>query len=242
MTIAIIDDSSEDISLLYEYISRYCNERKVHASVRAFTKEREFLSAFKTERYDLIFLDIFMQDLDGMQIAKAIKKLNPGCQIIFSTSSQEHAVKAFGIHALDYLLKPYTYARLEDALDCYENTAAKFTHYIELKEGRFQTRIFVTDIIYVDYHNHYTQVHTPQRLIRTYMPFGDFSPLLSPYRQFLWCCRNCMVNMDFVDSWEGNDFILNNGERLPIFKSQRRQIIQTYANYVFDYVNGGTMS
>ena len=238
MTIAIIDDSSEDISLLYEYISRYCNERKVHASVRAFTKEREFLSAFKTERYDLIF----MQDLDGMQIAKAIKKLNPGCQIIFSTSSQEHAVKAFGIHALDYLLKPYTYARLEDALDCYENTAAKFTHYIELKEGRFQTRIFVTDIIYVDYHNHYTQVHTPQRLIRTYMPFGDFSPLLSPYRQFLWCCRNCMVNMDFVDSWEGNDFILKNGERLPIFKSQRRQIIQTYANYVFDYVNGGTIS
>lgn len=242
MTIAIIDDSSKDISLLYEYICRYCSERRIHASVRTFTKEREFLSAFKAERFDLIFLDIFMQDLDGMQIAKAIQKINPGCQIIFSTSSTEHAVKAFCIHALDYLLKPYTYARLKDALDCYENSASKFTHYIELKEGRFQTRVLVTDILYVDYHNHYTQVHTPQRLIRSYMPFGDFSPMLSPYRQFLWCYRNCMVNMDFVDSWEGSDFILKNGERLPIFKSQRKKIIQTYTNYVFDYVNGGTVS
>ena len=49
-----------------------------------------------------------------------------------------------------------------------------------------------------------------------------------------------MVNMDYVDSWEANDFILKNGERLPIFRSQRNKIIQTYANYIFDYVNGGT--
>lgn len=239
MTIAIIDDSLEDISLLYEYICRYFNERKIHASVKTFTKERDFLNAFKTDKYDLVFLDIFMQDLDGIQIAKAIKKLSPRCQIIFSTSSQEHAVKAFCLHALDYLLKPYTYARLSDALDCYENNAAKFTHYIELKEGRLKTRVLVTDIMYVDYHNHYTQVHTSSRLIRSYMLFGDFSPMLSPYRQFLWCYRNCMVNMDYVDSWEDNDFILKNGERLPIFKAQRKKIIQTYANYIFDYVNGG---
>ena len=242
MTIAIIDDSSKDISLLYEYICRYCNERRVHASVKTFTKEREFLSAFKTEKYDLVFLDIFMQGLDGIQIAKAIKKLNPRCQIIFSTTSKGHAVSAFRLHALDYLLKPYTYARLEDALDCYENAASKFTHYIELKEGRFQTRVLISDIMYVDYHNHYTQVHTPPRLIRSYMPFGDFSPMLSPYRQFLWCYRNCMVNMDYVDSWQDSDFILKSGERLPIFKAQRKTIIQTYANYIFDYVNGGMKS
>ena len=74
------------------------------------------------------------------------------------------------------------------------------------------------------------------------MSFGEFSPMLSPYRQFLWCYRNCMVNMDYVDTWEDHDFILKNGERLPIFKSQRKEILQAYANYIFDYVNGGTIS
>ena len=241
MTIAIIDDSSEDISLLYDYICRYCNEHKVHTSVKTFTSETAFLNAFKTEKYDLVFLDIFMKDLNGIQIAKAIKKLNSRCQVIFSTSSKEHAIKAFRLHALDYLLKPYTYAQLEDALNCYENAAAKFTHYIELKEGRLQTRILIPDIMYVDYHNHYIQVHSLSRVIRSYMSFGDFSPLLSPYRQFLWCYRNCMVNMDHVDSWEDSDFILKNGERLPIHKAQRKKILQTYANYIFDYVNGGVI-
>ena len=104
------------------------------------------------------------------------------------------------------------------------------------------TRILITDIIYVDYHNHYIQVHTDSRVIRSYMSFGEFSPMLSPYRQFLWCYRNCMVNMDYVDTWEDHDFILKNGERLPIFKSQRKEILQAYANYIFDYVNGGTIS
>ena len=242
MTIAIIDDSAKDISLLYEYICRYCNEHKVHASIRQFTQEKAFLYTLKTEKYDLVFLDIFMRDTDGIMVAKEIQKLNPRCQIIFSTSSKEHAVKAFRLHALDYLLKPYTYARLEDSLDRFEHTAARFTHYIELKEGRFQTRVLITDIMYVDYHNHYIQVHTPSGIVRSYMSFGNFSPMLSPYGQFLWCYRNCMVNMDYVDTWEDSDFILKNGERLPIFKSHKKEIIQAYANYIFDYVNGGTIS
>ncbi len=48
-----------------------------------------------------------------------------------------------------------------------------------------------------------------------------------------------MVNMDYIDTWEGDDFILKNGEHLPISKSKKREIIQAYANYIFDYVNGG---
>ena len=240
MTIAIVDDSSKDLSLLYEYICRYCSEHKIHVQVKEFTNEGTFLRTLKTEQYSLVFLDIFMQSLNGIQIAKEIKKLNPKCQIIFSTSSREHAVKAFRLHALDYLVKPYTYAQLEDALNRFEKVAAKFAHYIELKEGRYQTRILITDIMYVDYHNHYIQVHTTSSVIRSYMSFGEFSPLLAPYGQFLWCYRNCMVNMDYVESWDDNDFILKNEERIPIFKSQRRGIIQAYSNYIFDYVNGGT--
>lgn len=238
MIIALIDDCSKDLALLSKYICRYCNEHKIQISIKHFSHEKDFMETLNTKHYDLVFLDIFMQNSSGIQIAKKLKKLNPRCQIIFSTSSKEHAVKAFRLHALDYLLKPYTYAQLEDALNRFENTSKKFTHYIELKEGYFITRIIITDIIYVDYHNHYIQVHTPQRVVRSHMFFRDFSPMLSPYKQFLWCYRNCMVNMDYVDTWESNDFILKNGERLPIFKPQKKEIIQAYANYIFDYVNG----
>lgn len=242
MTIALIDDCPQDLALLSEYVCRYCNEHKIHVAIKQFSQEKDFENTLGTERYDLVFLDIFMPDSGGILIAKKLKRSNPKCQIIFSTSSKEHAVKAFRLHALDYLLKPYTYAQLEDALNRFEKTVKKFAHYIELKEGYFMTRIPIADIMYVDYHNHYIQVHTPLKIIRSYMFFNSFSPMLSPYRQFLWCYRNCLVNMDYIDTWEGNDFILKNGERLLISKPQKREIIQAYANYIFDYVNGGTVS
>lgn len=241
MTIALIDDCPKDLALLFEYVCRYCNEHKIHALVKQFLHEKEFESTLGTERYDLVFLDIFMQASSGILIAKNLKKQNPGCQIVFSTSSKEHAIKAFRLHALDYLLKPYTYAQFEDALCRFENIAGKINHYIELKEGRFHTRILIADIMYVDFHNHYIQVHTPLKVIRSYMSFGAFTPMLSQYGQFLWCYRNCMVNMDYIDTWEGNDFILKNKERIPIYRSQKKEIIQAYANYIFDYVNGGTV-
>lgn len=240
MTIALIDDSANDIELLFNYICRYCQEYKIHAHIEKFTNDLAFLREAKRTSYDLVFLDIYMQQTSGIQIAVKLRETHPKCQIIFATVSKEYAANAFRLHALDYLVKPYTYEMLSDALGRYEQIASKFAHYIELKEGRHYTRILISDIIYTDYHNHYIQVHTNSCMIRSYMSFDDFSPMLEPYQQFLWCYRNCMVNMDYIESFDDKDFILNNGERLPIAKARKQEIIQTYANYVFDYVNGGT--
>ena len=235
----IADDEMIERTVLHQSLYENLKDR---CEIFQAANGREALEIYEREKIQIAILDIEMPGINGMEAAKKIREKDKNCSIIFLTAFDEfsYARTAITVRALDYLLKPYTYAQLEDALNRYENDAAKFTHYIELKEGRFQTRILITDIMYVDYHNHYTQVHTTPRLIRSYMSFGDFSPMLSSYRQFLWCYRNCMVNMDYVDSWEANDFILKNGERLPIFRSQRNKIIQTYANYIFDYVNGGT--
>lgn len=240
MTIALIDDSANDIEFLFNYICRYCQERKIHAHIEKFTNEIAFLREAKHTSYDLVFLDIYMQQASGIQIAVKLREAHPKCQIIFTTASKEYAINAFRLHALDYLVKPYTYEMLSDAISRYEQIASKFAHYIELKEGRHYTRVLISDIIYTDYHNHYIQVHTASCMIRSYMSFDDFAPMLEPYQQFLWCYRNCMVNMDYIESFDDKDFLLNNGERLPIAKARKQEIIQTYANYIFDYVNGGT--
>ena len=239
MTIALVDDSAADIEVLYDYISRYCRERNVHICVKKFTDETAFLASMDGTAYSLVFLDIYMQHITGIQVAEKIRKLSPKCQIIFTTNSTEHAVKAFRLHALDYLVKPYSYSCLADALDRFDTIASKFSHYIELKEGRHYTRILISDIMYTDYRNHYIQVHTASCVIRSYMSFNDFMPMLSSYPQFLWCYRNCMVNMDYIDSFDDKDFILKNTERFPIAKARRQEILQAYANYVFDNTGGG---
>ena len=219
MHTAIIDDSQTDLQYLYENISRYCTEHKVHMQIDQFDNEQKFLYSVKEKNYDLVILDIYMKRITGDRLAQFIREQRPDCQIIFTTASREHAVGAFKVRALDYLVKPYTYEELENALDRFEEVYDKFLHYIELKEGRQYTRILITDIMYVDYHNHYIQVHTTSNVVRSYMPFDKFAPSLQPYCQFLWCYRNCMVNMDYIVSVEDRDFVLTDGKRIPISRA-----------------------
>lgn len=234
MNAAIVDDSVEDIELLSGYLSRYGQEHKVHMYVEKFTDEEAFLEAAGGTAYQLVFLDMYMKRMTGIQVAEKLQKKDPRCQIIFTTVSQEHAPMAFRLHVLDYLVKPYGYAYLKDALDHYGTTVSRLAHYIELKEGRDRTRVPISDIIYTDYSNHYIQVHTVSCVIRSHMSFGDFYPMLSSYPNFLWCYRNCLVNMDFVESYADRDFILKTGECIPIAAARKREILQTYGDYIFD--------
>ena len=239
MNVAIVDDSLLDRQYLQKNIERYCFEHKVHMQMNTYDNGTGFLKSFAAGTYDLVFLDIFMDETSGIHIAEKIRQEDGSCLIIFTTSSQEHAVKAFRLHALDYLLKPFTYEQLEESLSRCQKALKRFSHYIELKEGRHYTRILITDIIYTDYYNHYIQVHTPRKVIRSYMSFPDFAPMLDKYPQFLWCYRNCMVNMDYIKAMDSKDFILSTEERIPISRARKNEIRQAYANYLFEYVTEG---
>ena len=148
MTAAIVDDLIKDIQVLEEYLKNYCQEHKVHIQVHRFTSESAFLQSLDQTEYSLVFLDIYMQNETGIRLAQQVRRTFPRCQVIFTTASKEHALEAFRVRALDYLVKPYTYDELADAMKRFEETTEKFIHYIEVKEGRYQTRILIDDIVY----------------------------------------------------------------------------------------------
>ena len=239
MTAALVDDSRKDIELLYQDLSRYCQNHNIHMFIEKFENEDAFLESMEHTAYNLAFLDIYMEHTTGIQVARKIHELDPKCQVIFITNSEEHAVSAYRVHALDYLVKPYSYKDLEDAMMRFEQLASRFTRYIELKEGRYYTRVLLPEIMYTDYSNHYIQVHTTSCIIRSYMSFDTFFPMLSPHVNFLWCYRNCMVNMDYIESFAQKEFILKNGERIPIAAARRKEIIQKYADYIFNHCSKG---
>ncbi len=241
MTIALVDDSDRDIKLLQECLYRYCQEHHVYMNIEKFTDEHKFLQSMQHTAYDLVFLDIYMKRMNGIQLACEVAKNDSKCQIIFITSSEEHAVAAYRVHAVDYLVKPYSYEDLKDALNHYEQIASRFARYIELKEGRYHTRIRLSDIMYTDYSNHYIQVHTTSCIVRSYMSFDTFLPMLAPYPNFLWCYRNCTVNMDYVESFTQKEFILKSKERIPIAAARRKEILQNYADYIFDHQSKGDL-
>lgn len=240
MRIALVDDDKSDLSRLHAYINEYSKNFSLSVFIKSFTNGEEFLHTFSSESFDLIFLDIFMGNINGMDIAEEIRKTDKDCLIIFSTSSSDYAIQGYQVKASNYLVKPYSYDKLVNALQLCRSQLLKKNNFITIKEGRYFIKILLQDIIYTDYRNHYIQIHTDKRIIRCHMSFDEFSPILSTYKQFLCCYRNCLINMDQVAAIEGSDFVLYNKERIPIKRNEKKAIVQCYADYIFHQLHGGT--
>ncbi|MBC8535914.1 LytR/AlgR family response regulator transcription factor [Feifania hominis] len=234
MNIAIIDDSSADRQLLEDYIRHYCSAHHMQVHCSPYESGEAFLEQFESALFDVIFLDIYMNGVDGIHVAERIREVDESCLIIFVTTSDHHAVRSYRVRAFDYLVKPYDYPCLEETMDLVSAATHQKYRYIEVKEGRTQTRILLHDILYVDYYNHYVQIHTRQRMVRTYMPFSEFAPLLLGEPQFLCCYRNCIVNLDEVALMDETDFLMTDGIRIPILRRQRAEVRQRYADYTFE--------
>lgn len=239
MNIAIVDDLQMDRQILQGFISRYCLENRICFSSREFESGEALLTVFEQKKFDVIFLDIYMNGIDGIETAQRIRKIDDSCLLIFTTTSRQHAVKSYRVRAFDYIVKPYDYAQFEEVMGLLKNALMKWANYIEVKEGRTTIKILLRDIIYTDYNNHYIQIHTKERMIKTYMNFSSFSQMLEPYKNFMCCYRNCMINMDQVGSIDARDFVMKNGERVPIAKLKRTEIRQQFADYMFHKLDKG---
>lgn len=91
MNVAIVDDSLVDRQYLQKNIERYCFEHKVHMQMNSYDNGPGFLNSFTAGTYDLVFLDIFIDETNGIHIAEKVRQIDDKCQIIFTTSSQAYA-------------------------------------------------------------------------------------------------------------------------------------------------------
>ena len=98
-------------------------------------------------------------------------------------------------------------------------------------------KIPLCDIIYCDIHGHYVQIHTVNLGIqRSRMTFNELKDMLMAYPEFLQCYRGCIINMNYIDYIDDLIFFLSNGERVPLRKKHRNEILQIYSDFLFDKV------
>ena len=239
MKAAVTDDFEIDCRRLAELVERYCEENHISVKIKRFKDGAQLLECFDSEHFDLIFLDIYMGELDGIAVAEEIRRRDQQCLLVFATASREHAIQSYRVRAFDYLVKPYTWEQVSETLRLCEQQLLKRNRYLDIKEGREMTRILLCDIIYTDYSNHYIYIYLKDRLVRTHMSFDSFSPLLLAYPQFLCCYRNMLINMDEVGKMTAAEFQMKNGISIPISKARRNEIRQRYADYAFRQLNGG---
>lgn len=237
MKIAIVDDIERDRKKLNDYITFFTKENQLIAKISEF-ESGETLLASNIKSYDVIFLDIYMEGINGLEVAKEIRTLNQTCLIIFITSSDSFAIESYGVRAFHYLLKPYDYERFNLVFELIDKELKGNSRYIEIKESREIRRILVNDIIYVDYYNHYVQFHCVQAVYKTYAKFSEMIEKLNDFSQFLLCSRNVMINMRRVKALEHREFIMEDSTRLLINRNQLIEHREHYYDFIFQEMEG----
>lgn len=236
MNIAIVDDSLDDRVLLLDTLVKCAKESNLLITAAEYENGEDFLQNAQLASIDVVFLDIYMEKMGGMEVAKKIRSTNSSCRIVFITSSPDFAVQSYSVRAFYYIVKPYTYKDIANIVNMLDKNLQSSSRYIKVKDGREWCKIMISDILYADYGNHYTHIHTENAVISTYARFPEIAEKLLVYKEFLGCYRCIVVNMDKIKKIDDLFFLLSNGEYLPINRKNAKEIKSRYTDYIFGVI------
>jgi two-component system LytT family response regulator len=172
-----------------------------------FTNAFEGLDYMQNNQVDLLFLDIKMPDITGIELLKSFS--NPP-MVIFTTAYPDHAVKSFELDAVDYLLKPFSLARFLKAcnkaneLHSFRSRATPISEpaYLFIKDGYEQVKVGFDDILFIEAAGNYAKIYlTNEKLLSTRITIGEMQ-LLLPNKSFIRTHRAYIVARNKVDKFD----------------------------------------
>ena len=224
----IVDDEPMALNLVENYVLK----TPFLYLVQKCNSGLEALSYLNEEKVDLIFLDIQMPDLTGLQLAKVLPK---STRIIFTTAFDQYAIEGFKVEALDYLLKPFDYSEFLTAankarewfelIHSQEKATPKNTEFLFVKSEYKQIKINLKDVLYFEGLKDYIKiwlVNNPKPIL-TLMSLKTLEEEL-PASQFMRVHRSFIVSLDNIDTIERSQILINN-QRITVSDQYKQQFL-----------------
>jgi DNA-binding LytR/AlgR family response regulator len=239
INIVICDDDTRELQKTKNLCQSYADAHKeIDIRIESFAMAAELLKKISEGQYqyDVLLLDIYMPELTGVELARKLRERQDNCQIVFLTTSKEHAVEAFSLHAAHYLVKPYTGAQLENALDkaIAAIEKAKKANLL-LKTSIGLQKINMSDILYSETDKHIQIIHLQNgACLQVRITCGDLFDLLSCDSRFYKCGSTYIINLDKLTKITTKNLLLQNGEELPMQRRQYKELVERYMNFLLD--------
>lgn len=233
MRIAIVDDIASEREKLYGKLNEQLARLNLSAEISEFNSGTDFLAAAGKGRFDLTFLDIYMGSENGVDTARALRRFDADCLLVFITTSRDHALDGFRVRAFHYLVKPYTDEDLAALFDEIIKRLPSPDKYIDINTVGGIVRLRFQEIVYAEHYQH--QIHICRNdgsEAVTRRTFRDFTAGLSDGRFFL-CSRGLIINLEYAEDFDGSDFILKNGKRLPVSRDLAKNARLAFGDFLF---------
>jgi len=221
----VIDDEPLGIELIQNHLS-HIETMQVVASCDSAMKAYEVL---KHQKIDLLFLDIQMPLITGLDFLKSLK--NPP-KVIITSAFRNYALEGYELDVVDYLLKPITFNRFLKAIEKYYQQVAVNPHeiikgskeadFIYLKSNKKNYKIHTSDILYIESVKDYIQVHSKDGKLVVKQTMSDVETLLAG-KSFLRIHRSYLINVEKITAFTATDIQINKTE-LPIGSSYKQLV------------------
>ena len=231
-TVAMVEDSPEEAHRLESYVSQYAKETGTDIQLFAFTGAAPFLHQFASQ-FDIVFLDIELPDMNGIEIAKRIREKDSTVVLIFVTHLAQYAINGYEVSAMDYVLKPLEYSafclRIQRAIICCQR---KEGNDITISNNNNIVRFKAIELKYVEIYQHHIMYHTVNG---DYPAYGTLSKVEAglPRRGFFRCSSSFIINLRYVDRIEGNEIIIGDA-RIPISRARKKEFLTEFHSFYSD--------
>lgn len=221
--VAIVDDHAEYIDVLAKHLGQYQKDKHTDFSIRTFSSALEMISEYEPD-YDILFLDIEMPYMNGLELAKSIRKSDPYAIIVFVTNMPQYAVKGYEVNAFDYMVKPIDYSAFEVKMDVIMQAVKKDREAnIKIPWEDSVRNLSSDDVLYIEVRDHWLYFQTTDEEYQMLGSLKEMEDLLKDHH-FVRCSKSYLINLQHVTRMKSDNVSIQGGYELKISRAKRKAV------------------
>lgn len=220
--IAIVEDQLVDVQRFRTALERYAEEKQIGLPCKHYKSAEIFLEQYE-HQFDIIFMDIRLPGMNGMEAARKLREIDRTVLLVFLTSLAQYAVEGYEVEAIDYIIKPITYSALRLKMPRLLRRCSTEEQEIIIGSSGQAVKMRPRDLLYVEIFDHHIQYMTQNGVIRAYGTLKEIEDALPV--GFFRVNNQTIVNLKYVTNVDGDNVIL--GERdFPLSRRRRKSFLE----------------
>lgn len=240
MNIAIVDDEIMELKAaefyLHNFIKKNYSKLYSEIDIQTFSSANDFFKVYEPGLFQLVILDIMMEEIDGLQTAQIIRaRGDDEVNIVFLTANDEFVLNGYRVFAVGYFIKPISNHEddFANTFDYIFQKILKRTSEITFSVAGADISVPFRNIFYIDidYRHRLCVYLADGKKFVTANSYSEVHEILSADERFLECYHRIIINMDYVKSMEPDDFTLLDGTSIPISQRKKKEVKVKFMRY-----------